>query len=183
MNDLGIEKHLPILKAYQILHKLGEKIRPVHSLEEVVCLIHQTEPSIDIRTITKGWKCSNKVLNKAVMLNDAINYYKTNGLNNMLVYKLLPDLHMAFSRLTEILFTQKVNEEKLLKLTSNLVIFSKKDLAINGNDIIGLFPDRKKGPWIQDIIIQLEELVVEGKIENNNSILKDWIKWNPPGVN
>jgi len=183
MNDLGIEKHLPILNNYQILQKLGDRIRPVHSLEEVVCLIHQTEPSIDIRTITKGWKCSNKVLNKAIILNDAINYYKSHDLTNILVYKLLPDLHMSFARLTEILFTQKVNEKKLFRLKSNLVIYSKKDLAINGNDIIELFPDRKRGPWIQDIITKIEELVVEGKIENNNSILKDWIKWNPPGVN
>ncbi|WP_042145628.1 CCA tRNA nucleotidyltransferase [Paucisalibacillus sp. EB02] len=183
MNDLGIEQHLPVLNKYHILHKIGEKVRPVHSLAEVICLVHQTEPSVDIRTITKGWKCSNKVQKEAVLLNDAINYYKSNGLDNMLVYKLLPDMHMAFSRLTEIVFSQKVNEERLLKLKSDLVILSKSDLDINGNDIIELFPNRKKGPWIQEILIKIEKLVVEGKIENKNSKLKDWIKWNPPGVN
>ncbi|WP_036688163.1 CCA tRNA nucleotidyltransferase [Paucisalibacillus globulus] len=182
LTDLRIEKHLPVLKDYQVLKKLSETIRPVHTLSEVICLIHRTEPKMDVRTISKGWKCSNRVLNEAIQLNEAITYYTINGLNNMLAYKLLPDFYMAFSRITEILFSQKVKEEELIKLRKNLVILSKKDLDIDGNDIIKLFPDKKKGPWIQELLIKMEELVIQGNIENKKTILKDWIKWNPPVV-
>jgi tRNA nucleotidyltransferase (CCA-adding enzyme) len=182
LTDLGIEKHIPVLKDYQVLQKLSETIRPVDTLSEVICLIHRTESKIDVRTISKGWKCSNKVLNEAIQLNEAITYYTSNGLNNMLAYKLLPDFHMAFSRLIDILFSQKVNEEELIKLRNNLVIVSKRDLDIDGNDIIKLFPDTKKGPWIQELLTKLEELVIQEKVENKKTILKDWIKWNPPVV-
>jgi tRNA nucleotidyltransferase (CCA-adding enzyme) len=181
MEQLDLEQHLPILNDYPIIHHIIDSIHPVYSIAEIICLVHQFHSEVEIRTIVKEWKCSNKVLNNALQLNEAINYYRDNRLDSWLVYLLLPDLHGAFSRIIKILFSEKL-EEDILTLKRDLVILSKKDLNINGNDIIELFPRLKKGPWIQDLLGKIEYLVVQNKIQNKKSSLKDWIKWNPPEV-
>ncbi|MBC5637052.1 CCA tRNA nucleotidyltransferase [Ornithinibacillus sp. BX22] len=180
MVELRIDQELPVLKDYHLIAKLVPIIQPLHTLAEVLCLIHQMEPELDIRIIGKEWKCSNKILREAFQLNQAVDYYKANGLDNWLVYQLLPDYYNAFYRITEIMFPTKIDKDELYRLKKQLNLTSKKDLNINGNDIIKLFPAVPKGPWIQDKLVKLERLVVLGELQNNNMILKDWLKWNPP---
>jgi tRNA nucleotidyltransferase (CCA-adding enzyme) len=182
MHELGIEQHLPVLKNVPIISRLTHTIQPLETIAEVICLIHQIDPSSEIQQMVKEWKCSNQVLRKAKTLCDAIDYYKASGLDKWLAYQLLPVNHDAFARVIEVLSPGELNKNELLSLRDKLAITSKKELAINGNDIIDLFPTVQKGPWIQSLIVKLEKLVVDGKIHNEKSILKDWIKWNPPEV-
>ncbi|MEN2464857.1 CCA tRNA nucleotidyltransferase [Ornithinibacillus sp. JPR2-1] len=180
MVELRIDQELPVLKDYHLIAKLVPIMQPLHTLAEVLCIIHQMEPEVDIRTIGKKWKCSNKILREAFQLNQAVEYYKANGLDNWLVYQLPPDYYNAFYRITEIMFPTKIDKDELYRLKKQLNLTSKKDLNINGNDIIKLFPTVPKGPWIQDKLEKLERLVVLGELQNNKTILKDWLKWNPP---
>ncbi|WP_010095872.1 CCA tRNA nucleotidyltransferase [Ornithinibacillus scapharcae] len=182
MVDLGIEQHLPVFNKYHVLPKLINKIKPLSSLSELICLIHQLEPDAELKQIAKELKCSNKTLKEALKLNEAIEYYQVNGVDNWLVYLLLPNFHDSFIRLALILSTSNIDYKDLKERIDFLVITSKKDLEIDGNDIIEIFPTIRKGPWIQDIISKIEKQVVQGKIENKKSILKDWIRWNPPEV-
>lgn len=181
--EIGLEEHLPVFNRYQVLHALIPKIKPLPSLSEVICLLHQTNKEIIIHEIVKGWKCSNKIYREATQLNEAINYYERNGLDNWLVYILLPNLHNEFSRLTQILFMDVVEKDELQRIKAQLPIRSKQELLMNGNDIIGMFPNLHKGPWINGLITQIEKQIVLGKLENNKSMLKDWLKWNPPEEN
>lgn len=180
MVELMIDQELPVLKDYHIIAKLAPVIQPLHTLAEVLCLIHQIEPRVDIRSIGKEWKCSNKILREASQLNQAVDYFKANGLDNWLVYQLLPEYHDGFYRITEIMFPAKIDKNELYRLKKQLNLSTKKDLNINGNDIIKLFPTVPKGPWIQDTLEKLERLVVQEELQNNKTILKDWLKWNPP---
>lgn len=180
--ELDLEQHLPVFRHYHIISKLQNRIRPLSSLSEVICLLHQVEPEAEIKQISKELKCSNKTLREAIQLNEAIEYYRINGVDNWLVYLLLPNFHDSFVRLVGILFQKNLDYEKIKEHMDLLAITSKKDLEIDGNDIIELFPSIRKGPWIQEIISRLEKLVVQGKLVNKKSILKDWIRWNPPEV-
>jgi tRNA nucleotidyltransferase (CCA-adding enzyme) len=182
MNELGIEQHLPVLRNVPIISRITHTIQPLDTIAEVICLIHQIDPSSEIQQMVKEWKCSNQVLKNAKTLCHAIEYYKASGLDNWLAYQLLPGNHDAFARVVEVLSPGELNKNELLSLKDNLAITSKKELAINGNDIIDLFPTVQKGPWIQYLLVKLEKLVVDGVIHNEKSILKDWIKWNPPVV-
>ncbi|MEN2766198.1 CCA tRNA nucleotidyltransferase [Ornithinibacillus xuwenensis] len=181
--DLHITAHIPILKQFKDIQTLQHITRPLSSLSEVICFIHQREPNIQIRDIVAEWKCSNKVLKNAMHLNEAIRYYKSNGLDNWLVYVLPPELYKGFSQLIAVLLSEKVDLEALTTMHDNLTIRSKKDLAINGNDILEMYPNHKKGPWIHSVLIDMEKQVVLGNVFNTKTMLKEWIKWNPPEIN
>ncbi|WP_047980061.1 CCA tRNA nucleotidyltransferase [Ornithinibacillus contaminans] len=183
IHELEIDKHLPVLKELPLLQVLPRPIKPLQSLAEVVCLIHSLKQDLSIRAITRNWKCSNKIVKESLQLHEAICYYKLHGLDNWLVYQLLPDLHNSFSRLTDILFPKKVETIQLASLLDSLPIKHRSEIKINGNDLVSMFPNETKGPWIQKLLTAIEKQVVLGNIRNETSLIKDWIKWNPPVTN
>jgi len=187
LQETGIYKYLPIMKDYpSLIKKIPYRLEPMETFGEFIALCHFINPTIQINTWTKQWKCSNKVKNIADNLANALFYYnEIQYLDSWLVYKLNFDLYPAFLRLAKIVFENNplLNKENLLQLSNKLPIQSTRELDINGNDIIEMFPQLSKGPWIQQTIKQLELKVVCGHLDNNHEKLKEWIKWNPPEIN
>ncbi|WP_212921902.1 CCA tRNA nucleotidyltransferase [Ornithinibacillus bavariensis] len=183
VSELQLEEHLPVFQTYSPVEKFLHHIKPLHSLAEVICLLHQMNPDIDIRYIVKAWKCSNHTWKTAERLNEALEYGKIHGIDRWLAYLLLPDLHEAYCRLMDIINPNTIDCTLLHKLKAELPISSRQEMLINGNDIIEMFPTRNRGPWIQKKLNELEKQIVLGSINNEKSTLKDWVKWNPPEVN
>jgi len=183
--DTEVYQHLPIMLEYpNILKVLRNKLKPMQSFGEFIALFHYVEPTITINEWCKQWKCSNKTKNKAINLTEALNYYETEGLDHWLVYNLQQDLYPSFLNLTVMLFDDKpIDSDRFKQISRTLPIRSKKDLKMNGNDLVQMFPDRKKGSWIKQKLNQMEREVVMNNIENKYDQLKEWIKWNPPEIN
>lgn len=178
--DLDLSPYVPVFNEFHHLHTLTHTITPVRSLAEIICLIHHLQPELTIKDIGKKWKCSNKTLKEATQLHDAVHYYESNGIDNLLIYKLLPNYEYAFARIVTILFRKSIETKPLQKMKQHLPIRSKNDLEITGHDILDMYPKERKGPWIHELLSNLEKLVVLGNIPNDKSKLKEWIEWNPP---
>ncbi len=180
-----IYKQLPVMIEYPyIIHRLPQPVNPLQSFGEVIALFHFLEPKINIIYWVKEWKCSNKIKQEAMQLADALFYYQRHGLDQWLAYRLDTSFHKGFIRLGKILFDVfPVSLDNLQKLKTNLPIHSKRDVALNGNDLHRLFPEYEKGPWIKRYLMILEKKVVYGELANNKNDLKDWVKWNPPEIN
>lgn len=74
--------------------------------------------------------------------------------------------------------------EELYSMYDQLPIQQKSDLAINGTDLIRLFPERKQGKWISDYLRELEHLVLCGELQNQKDTLEGQVKaWNQTGQN
>jgi tRNA nucleotidyltransferase (CCA-adding enzyme) len=181
--DLRLEEHLPVLQTYKPIQNLLPKMEPLHSLAEVICLLHQLNPEMAIRQMVKAWKCPNHTWKKAEKLHEAIVYERSHGMDSWLAYILLPNLEEAYYRITNIINAYEIDYDTLIQLKAELPILSRQEMMINGNDIMEMFPNRNKGPWIHRLLQELENQVVLGKIKNEKSTLRDWIKWNPPEVN
>ncbi|HSP22167.1 MAG TPA: CCA tRNA nucleotidyltransferase [Planococcus sp. (in: firmicutes)] len=54
-----------------------------------------------------------------------------------------------------------------------LPINSKRELAVNGNDLME-WSGRKQGPWLRHWIEKMERHVVYGQLKNDNDTIKDW---------
>lgn len=178
-------KHLPVLRDHQhIIEHLPKSLKSLYSFGEVIALFNHIEPSIDAAFWVKDWKCSNRTKQEAIQLIEALRYFSANGLDSLLVYKLDPEYYHGFFRLSEILYPNNpAHIDGIEHLYKKLPILTKSDLAVRGNDIIDLFPNQNKGPWLQEIISKLEHEVVLGNLKNTKKDLKEWIKWNPPEIN
>ncbi|UJL48250.1 CCA tRNA nucleotidyltransferase [Virgibacillus sp. NKC19-16] len=180
-----IYKHLPIMIEYPyIIHLLPKRLDALYSFGEVIALFHITEPKVSVIRWINAWKCSNRTKHEANQLVEALYYFKNNGLDQWLVYQLSSDFYKGFTRLSNIVYPSKtVSYQELVETEESLPIKSKKDLAIKGDDLIGLFPHAKRGPWLQKILNRLEQEVVTGGLKNTELDLKEWVKWNPPEIN
>lgn len=183
--DTEIYKFLPIFKDnHTVINKLPKPIIPFHSIGEVVSVIHLIEPTISISTIAKEWKCSNASRKEAEQFVNALQYYNTFGADSLLVYHLDEQYFLRFSKLVDLLYPNKpINEKKLVHLYEKLPIKSRKEIALNGSHLIKLFPNKKQGRWISDLLAQIEKEIIMNQLTNNYQAIEEWVICNPPEVN
>ncbi|MET0960675.1 MAG: CCA tRNA nucleotidyltransferase [Psychrobacillus psychrotolerans] len=62
---------------------------------------------------------------------------------------------------------------KFLLQKRTIPITSKKDIVVNGNDLIE-WTNKKRGPWIKEVLDILTGLIVNGKINNDRHEIKEW---------
>lgn len=59
-----------------------------------------------------------------------------------------------------------------------LPIKSRKELDVNGHDVMGWF-DRRGGPWIEEIFKEIERAIIYRQVKNDKEAIKEWLfKWN-----
>ncbi|WP_277585417.1 CCA tRNA nucleotidyltransferase [Psychrobacillus antarcticus] len=63
-------------------------------------------------------------------------------------------------------------EEFLLRKRA-IPIASKKDIVINGNDLMQ-WANQKRGPWIKEVLDILSHMIVNGEITNDRQEIKGW---------
>lgn len=177
---INLAAYLPVLQDNgHIMERLPEQIKPLKSFGAVIAMFHVVKPDITIHTWVKEWKCSNKTKFEAESLYEALWHYKHDGLDQWLVYRLHSNSYNDFVRLVNMLFGEHLTKQKINELLRSLPIHSKQELAVNGDDLCHLFPERQKGPWIGNTLKQIEKHVVTGKLSNHKNALKEWVKWNP----
>ncbi|RYG73591.1 CCA tRNA nucleotidyltransferase [Lentibacillus lipolyticus] len=183
LQTTGIHEHLPIIKGHPgLVDRLPDPIMPLPSMGSVITLLHRLEPAVSIHEWVKGWKCSNKVKHQALELNKAMKHFQTAGLNRWLVYRLSEDCYKAFSVLAKMVLHSSVTYQDILAIDEQLPIHSKQDLAVNGKDLMRLYPDAKGGPWVGELLDILEKKVVTGDLSNDKNEIRDWVQWHPHDI-
>lgn len=185
LKKTGIYLHLPLLKDYpDLVDNLPSKLFPLGSFGEIVALFHYIKKEVSVINWIKDWKCSNNEKREAIELSNALEHYKKNGLDQWLLYQLPVSYYPGFMRLVQNLFKEsELTLDNIFRLESQLVIRSKQDLCINGNDLTALFPHHKKGPWLTNYLNKIEKEVVFERLTNTKKNLKEWITCNPPEIN
>lgn len=83
-------------------------------------------------------------------------------------------LTVAYHYGKSILSNEIVNplEEFLLRKRS-IPIASKKEIVVNGNDMMQ-WANKKRGPWIKEVLDILTGMIVNGQINNDRQEIKEW---------
>jgi tRNA nucleotidyltransferase (CCA-adding enzyme) len=185
LNTSGVYTELPIIKDHHhLIYRLPKPMLPLQSFGEFIALMHYLENGVSIKEWTRQWKCSNKTKEEALQLHTALTEYINAGFVPWLAYNLDTAYFEGFIRLVHCLgLNRELALEDLKNIKDQLPIQSKKDLAFNGYDLIHLFPEVNKGPWMQKTLNIIEKAVVTGKLNNDHDEIKEWIKWNPPEIN
>jgi tRNA nucleotidyltransferase (CCA-adding enzyme) len=180
-----IDSHLPILSEHpHIIKNLPNHLERLSTFGEVLAHFHYLKQTIPISKWVKAWKCSNLVKREAIALIKAIVYYEQYGLDEWLVYQLDEKYYGGLIRLIQNLSTkEKINLHDLTTIKQQLTIHSKQDLSINGTELIELFPNAPRGPWINEVLMNIEKEVVFNRLKNTKMNIKEWITCNPPVIN
>lgn len=184
LKETEIYTELPIFKEnHNFIEQLPEDIHPFKHFSEIISYYYLINETITVNHWINAWKLSNTTKNESLNLIKALKDYEINGLNALLLYHLDIKLIHSFVKVVNMYYNDKLIAEDLLSQKQLLSINSRKELNINGNDIIKLFPDLDKGKWINEIIEDVEKAVLYKQLKNDNQKIKEWIKCNRQEIN
>jgi len=176
-----VYEQLPIFKEEPLyVQYLFENFIPLTSFAEVIAYFYLQNKKYPIQKWIREWKCSNKVKKDAQTLVQSIESYQKNGLHPMLVFNLPEELFNSFVRLTNFIENTNLTVQDVKNINNSLIIHSKNELNIKGNDLIEYYSEIKPGPWIEHMLKRMTEKVVLQELENDYKQLKEWVKCNPP---
>ncbi|KGX92142.1 tRNA CCA-pyrophosphorylase [Pontibacillus halophilus JSM 076056 = DSM 19796] len=179
--ESGLVHELPIFRNRNNLVPVLESVtsRPLQDMASFLSLlVHYS--TIDVKTFMTEWKLSKATKNKAHTLLDGLERLSCDPLPYVL-YRVGEELLDSFRELMDSVgYDQLHPKTSVGKLFKELPIKSRADLAVDGKDIKELFPDEKPGPWIQNLLNDIEYHVLLGQLQNDRNTIREWvIEWNP----
>jgi len=92
------------------------------------------------------------------------------------LYSAGSDLITSSERLYNVITGLKGMEtlRNLLNQYQKLPIKKRSDMAVTGSDLMEWF-NQKGGPWLKETILEVEQAIVEGKLENDKQTIKEWL--------
>lgn len=174
MQNHHIFKSLPFFNSIELKESLFvEKNTSYQSLSQFFAHF-VIEYNIDIDYIFAKWKTSKQTVHQTKQLIMLFKEYKQNGLSNWLLYNLDYEIlsdYLSLLQIYNICFTKEdiVNKKKALPIQI------KNEIVFTGKDLLNLFPYKKPGKWLSNILNKIEKKIVEEELENNFESIKDWI--------
>lgn len=131
-------------------------------------------PLSEARTFLRSWKLSNKLIQEIITVNETVRQRTEQGIEKWTVYTVGKELSIETEKILNILgYASDINQVK--EVYEQLPIYSKKDLALTGNELMKL-SDKKPGKWLGDVLDQIEKAVVYDQLENDQKAIITWIK-------
>ncbi len=172
--------HLPFFNERTTIIDLLTDAAPFYSLIDVFVYISFRHQDVSLSVMSKEYRLSNHQKREADSLLAALERYQKNVPLSLVVYHLKHHLYERLSDLVARLSLDPLSLGTLKKVNQALPIHSKQDIALTGNDVMQLFPERKRGKWIGEIIDQLETNIITGTLPNQREQLKEWVTWSYP---
>ncbi|MGG2028170.1 CCA tRNA nucleotidyltransferase [Gottfriedia sp. S16(2024)] len=177
----NLVNHLPSLKKYtnQFNELLELPLQSLKTIEEIWALILYTCNFDSPEQVLRNWKMSNNRMKQILKVYNLLSETKIKWSNTKLYQVGLPDA-IKYERLQcviEKVDASEFNEDILKALYHQLPIYSKSDICITGNDLLE-WSQLKGGPWLKEVLSEIEFQIVENQLENNQLAVKEWfINW------
>ncbi|WLR46766.1 CCA tRNA nucleotidyltransferase [Halobacillus litoralis] len=184
LQSTGLKNHLPILKDLDIHRNVPYSL--ILGWHEIIAFYVLQYPHLTAENFMKSWKLSKDTKKKTEQLLHAYRKYENEkNVTAWLIYQLEEELFPSFSRLVSALHrVDKISGEVLTEAKKQLPIHNKRELTFQARDLLQLFTDLPKGPWISEWMDKIEYHVVTEEIENDYEKIKEWVReWNPPARN
>lgn len=153
------EKGIKLLIELNLTNALDiNKLPNIKICNDIIGLWCQLEVD-DIYPFTKLEKEEMKLLRELL---------EYDNLDNYLLYKYGPYLSSVYGEI------KNISKRKITAAYSRLAITSPKDIQIKGNDIANIL-NKKEGPYIKEIINDIERKIIDNKLKNNYEDIKKYI--------
>ncbi|WP_078432803.1 CCA tRNA nucleotidyltransferase [Metabacillus halosaccharovorans] len=140
-------------------------------------LTYYRSPS-SVEIFLRKWKLPNKLINSVKKnLSFLTIQLKNRVWTDLLLYEAGLGTAIAVERIRSILLnSQQINENvSKLKVSFNqLPIKTKKEIAVNGHDLIKWI-NKEPGPWVAQVMEEIEKAILLKRIENKRSEIKEWL--------
>lgn len=171
-----IYQYLPVISKHtHIQNMLANHSSPFISMPVFIAYMNWFVPKVTISDWIREWKLSNQVKNDSKLLIHLLKQYEQEPLEWVL-YQLPERLIKSYRFLLAHCLEAAIVVDCIQQVKESLVIDSRSELAINGADIIEMYPAREKGSWIQETIESIEMAVILKKVANTKNGIREWLQ-------
>jgi tRNA nucleotidyltransferase (CCA-adding enzyme) len=172
-NDLPGMSH----KAAELERFINIHVTKLHLLREhwaLLCFVLQTK---DCRAFLKKWKLPNRTITDITGIVNQLPVVLKQGWNKTSLFRLGFERSLSVERLRSLLSEENVdsNLKKVKALFNEIPITDRKQLAVNGSDLIALIK-KEQGPWIAELLKKIENAVIHGEVKNEKGAIQTWLK-------
>lgn len=121
------------------------------------------------------YKCSNAEMMYVKKVLQAANNLEEGRWSNYDFFQFEENVLVAAASYTSILFDKPLpySIEEIQQRKMIIPLASPKDIVVNGNDLME-WAERKRGPWLKEVIEKLTVALVNGEIQNDRKHIRDW---------
>lgn len=127
----------------------------------------------------KEWKMSSKDMKEILNLYQWFQKRLSTPFQATTIYQSGLSVAVSAEKLHQVYNHERVEyPDHLVEMYSKLSITSRKQLAVNGNDII-TWSQQSAGPWLKELLAKVEEAIILGELQNNKEDIREWLfQWN-----
>lgn len=177
--DARIHHYLPELAEYEEeLKKVAELCEATRLGEEELwaLLLYLCNPKNDEKFL-RAWKMPVKKIREIRDIKAAVLRREKEDWSEEMLYrtglKIAKQAEKVYRTLKRIPFNGF--PQKLEALYESLAIHNRKELAITGYDLMQWY-NKKSGPWIKEMLENIERAVLNREVENDKARIKEWLQ-------
>ncbi|MGH0585256.1 CCA tRNA nucleotidyltransferase [Bacillus mycoides] len=135
--------------------------------------IGEEHPSVFLRQ----WKFSNKKIKDIVAVLLAIRSRKEKEWDTILLYKTGIRIAEMAGRVYEAIIESynSASVKQVQSLFHALPIKNRQEMNVTGNDLLS-WTDKKPGPWVAEMLQNIEEAIVQGDLVNKKEDIREWLQ-------
>lgn len=135
--------------------------------------IGEEHPSVFLRQ----WKFSNKKIKDIVAVLLAIRSRKEKEWDTILLYKTGIRIAEMAERVYEAIIESynSASVKQVQLLFHALPIKNRQEMNVTGNDLLS-WTDKKPGPWVAEMLQNIEEAIVQGDLVNKKEDIREWLQ-------
>jgi tRNA nucleotidyltransferase (CCA-adding enzyme) len=173
----NLYQYVPNFKPYKDKLLIIKEL-PIHHFNHVRemwgLIVHLFK--IAAKSMLKGWKQPNMLIKEVERIQHELERLEQKEWDNYQLFQLGIELARSVEAVHSILYKKNIAENinKIQKVFQLLPIKDKKELAVNGSDLME-WSNKTAGPWLGKQLQMVEQAVIEKKVKNEKSAIKEWV--------
>lgn len=168
----GLAKHgesLKLLLEYK-LDKLNK--RELWALLLFCLRIEKTK----IEGFLRDWRIPLKEIREIQLILYYLNKRLETSWSHYDLYAATKDIFISSERLYLVINGIEGNEsiKEYVEMYDGLPIKERSEIDLTGTDLMDWF-NKSGGPWVKELLFEVEQAILEGRVDNNKKIIKEWL--------
>jgi tRNA nucleotidyltransferase (CCA-adding enzyme) len=168
----GLAKHgesLKLLLEYK-LDKLDK--RELWALLLFCLRIEKTK----IEGFLRDWRIPLKEIREIQLILYYLNKRLETSWSHYDLYAATKDIFISSERLYLVINGIEGNEsiKEYVEMYDGLPIKERSEMDLTGTDLMDWF-NKSGGPWVKELLFKVEQAILEGRVDNNKKIIKEWL--------
>lgn len=178
LGTCGMYQYLPGLKQHHesLIRFSIRNSENLQLTETWVLLIYELGLSgKDIEDFLRGWKLPVQKIKKLKQIHSWLLLRIDAQWNEESIYNAGLEIAISCEKVYASLFPEKSNMiRQITQVHEQLPIKNRQELNVTGNDLM-VWLDRNPGPWLRELLEEIEKAVIYGIVQNEKEKIKGWL--------